>query len=182
MLVGLWNQILDSLVRYGYEPARAIAWSMIPLVTGWLVFGVAYQAGHMVPNSFVSTRKEWIACKDISSLSPQLGLKTFVSELFRRENSVDKCLHYRPPYTPGVDAAPAAGLVDYPQFNPFWYTLDTFLPIVSLHQEEHWTPGPKSSIARHYLTVHILLGWLMVTLGLSGMLGLIQRRATSALR
>ncbi|MGO9453781.1 MAG: hypothetical protein ACLQDV_22420 [Candidatus Binataceae bacterium] len=28
-------------------------------------------------------------------------------------------------------------------FSPFWYSLDSFLPIVNLHQNDHWIPRPS---------------------------------------
>ncbi len=30
---------------------------------------------------------------------------------------------------------------DYPRFNPFFYSLDVFVPIVDLHQQSYWLPN-----------------------------------------
>lgn len=35
--------------------------------------------------------------------------------------------------------------VPYPEFNSFFYSLDTFLPIVDLHQESYWIPHAQYS-------------------------------------
>ncbi len=67
---------------------------------------------------------------------------------------------------------------NYPAFNSFVYSLETFLPLVELYQAKYWTParltgGRRSPrLLRIYLWIHILLGWffaLMLAAGLSGL-------------
>ena len=64
-------------------------------------------------------------------------------------------------------------------FDAFVYSLDTFLPIVNLHQEEHWLPDATSSwgkALRAYLWFHILMGWALTTLGIAGATSRLVRR------
>jgi hypothetical protein len=46
-------------------------------------------------------------------------------------------------------------------YNPLWYSLGEFLPIVNLGNSD-WAPRKDRPFARHYLKVHRLLGWFLV--------------------
>jgi hypothetical protein len=59
-----------------------------------------------------------------------------------------------------------------PHFYPLVYSLDAFLPIVDLGQASEWSPeGLWPNIA---LWLEICLGWLLTTLGVVGVTGLIR--------
>ena len=60
-----------------------------------------------------------------------------------------------------------------PVYHPLGYSIDAFLPIVNLHQEDARTP--KALGWSIYLWIHIALGWLLTTLGIAGVTGLIRR-------
>ncbi len=68
-------------------------------------------------------------------------------------------------------ALPELGWVgDYPAFNSIVYSADAFLPLVSFHQEEYWTPSGKGwngwgwFVKNVYLPFHIVMGWVIATL------------------
>ncbi len=68
--------------------------------------------------------------------------------------------------------------LDYPRFQALAYSLDAFLPIVDLHQESFWLPDagkPFGALVRLYLWIHIAAGWLLSTLFVSGVTGLVRR-------
>jgi len=68
--------------------------------------------------------------------------------------------------------------LDYPQFDAFTYSLDSFLPVVDLHQESHYLPvggKPGRIWFESYLRIHILFGWLMTTLTVATLGGLGKR-------
>ena len=79
---------------------------------------------------------------------------------------------------------------DYPKFNSFVYSLDMFVPLVNLHQASYWLPNANregklviakrltlpisGNLLRWYLWVHIILGWILTTLLVVGLSGLIR--------
>lgn len=63
----------------------------------------------------------------------------------------------------------------YPGFNPLIYSLDSFLPIVDLHQEAYWLPSADRGLYRIYLWLHIGLGWFLTTLAVVGFTGLVKK-------
>jgi len=63
-------------------------------------------------------------------------------------------------------------------FNAGVYSLDAFLPIVNLHQEEYWLPaaiGGFGNFLCYYLWFHIMMGWVITTLLIAGLTGLARR-------
>lgn len=59
------------------------------------------------------------------------------------------------------------------------YSLDTLLPIVDLGQEKRWRLVSDGyicgALVQAYLVVHILTGWLLATLGIAAVSGLLRR-------
>ncbi len=55
-----------------------------------------------------------------------------------------------------------------PKYNPFLYSADALVPLVSFHQEEHWTPSTATwrgwFVKNVYLPLHIAAGWVIATL------------------
>jgi hypothetical protein len=74
-------------------------------------------------------------------------------------------------------AKASGGYEPYPQFNSILYSLDVFLPIVDLHQESYWLPNisrPYGIWFVVYMSLHILAGWFLTTLGVASVTGLIK--------
>jgi hypothetical protein len=67
---------------------------------------------------------------------------------------------------------------DYPKFNAFIYSLETFLPLVKFGISERWAPnanlGIAGSVLRYYLWIHITAGWVLTTLWVGGLTRLIK--------
>ena len=59
-----------------------------------------------------------------------------------------------------------------PIFNAFIYSVDTFLPIVDLHQEAYWLP--KSEFYKWYLWFHISVGWILTTIAVAAFTGIFK--------
>jgi hypothetical protein len=68
---------------------------------------------------------------------------------------------------------------EYPTFNALVYSMDSFLPIIDLHQEAYWLPNARigcrtdrldirvphcGGYVRWYLWAHVVIGWLATTL------------------
>ena len=67
---------------------------------------------------------------------------------------------------------------EHPGFSAFAYSLDTFLPIISFGQEGSWYPkasGWYGYGTLGYLWAHIAFGWVLTTLGVLGVTGLVRR-------
>ena len=78
-------------------------------------------------------------------------------------------------------------LESYPKFNAFIYSLETFVPLVKLGMDDRWAPNanrgdllPIMSFARSgallrgYLWFHIIAGWVLTTLWVGGLTGLVK--------
>ncbi len=60
-----------------------------------------------------------------------------------------------------------------PAFNAFVYSVDTFVPLVDLHQAKYWLPATPWLCVYHW--VHIGLGWVLTTLLVVGLTGLVRK-------
>ena len=119
----------------------------------WMIFSNAYHYGVMHPS------KERVYLHDCytGQMSSCKGWSTF-----------DRRWSGEPIHLPA----------DYPEFNSFVYSVDTFLPIVDLHQENYWLPrgdGDWGWFFRLYLWLHIAVGWLLSTVAVFGLTGLIRK-------
>jgi len=79
----------------------------------------------------------------------------------------------------------------YPQFNALIFSVDTFLPVVDLHQAKFWLPnsqtgptlhgfglshGPSlGALLRWYLWLHIMAGWFFASMFVAGVTGLVRK-------
>lgn len=66
----------------------------------------------------------------------------------------------------------------YPWFQPVYYSLDVFLPIVDLKQDTYWLPvgpGKHNAFFMIYLWFQIIAGWILTTLGIAGLTGIIKK-------
>ncbi|MFC7335460.1 hypothetical protein [Rhodocista pekingensis] len=154
---------LDLTIGYGYEAWRGFAWLLALLLVGW---GIFYAAGPL------DTGGSGI-------IKPALPV-AFIEDLGRRiddrplwpgETPSDHGIGYRLP-------------PEYPPFSGFWYSLDTLLPLVDLGQSAAWSPSPIAPAIRDdpwgwtvtiYLYFHIMAGWVLSTLTVVALTGLIRR-------
>ncbi len=77
---------------------------------------------------------------------------------------------------------------NYPKFNAFIYSLETFLPLINLRMAEYWVPNGQigqevkvlkfrlrtGSILHLYLWVHIAAGWILATLWVGALAGVLK--------
>ena len=145
-LARVWNWILGATIGYGYRVRYALGLAAGIVLLGVLFFWLGHRAGLLSP--------------------------TFPS---RAET-----------------AAPSEKRLDE-AFCPWVYSLDTFLPIVNLYQEARWLPNDRggdvvtafcpdrcigltwSHLLWAWFWIEILAGWLLTTLALAGLTGLIRR-------
>ncbi len=84
---------------------------------------------------------------------------------------------------------PAEATNSHEELHPLLYSLDIFLPVVDLHQENYWWPDVTASgsvdlfgrripfsgrLLRHYLWLQIMAGWVLSAIFVAGVTGLIR--------
>jgi hypothetical protein len=141
----LWFNIFGPLIGYGYRPMRALWISLIIIGIGSLLFRVGFDGEVVTPS-------------DEKAYANRDNVKPPISEL-------------------------------YPKFNAFVYSLETFVPFLKLGVREFWRPnanrtgsfrlGPKEfpisgTFLRVYLWLHIIAGWILTTLWVGGLSGLVK--------
>ena len=93
--------------------------------------------------------------------------------LFWRGNAAGLMVRVKgAPHTPRPK--PGAGQT----FSPVAYSLDALVPVVKLHQEEYWLPDPATRWGwwlRVYLWFHIAMGWILTTLAIMGLTGVVRK-------
>jgi hypothetical protein len=140
-----WYNVFGRLIDYGYAPWRAFAMSVAMILLGALLFHVGSTHDLISPTSENAYAKE-----------PNGQVK--ISE-------------------------------KYPVFNAFFYSLESFTPLLKLDQSAQWRPNanhgaaiplfrfwaPRSGeLLRYYLYVHIAAGWLLTSLWVGAITGLVK--------
>lgn len=141
------SRLFGLIAGYGYRPIYSFGWAVVFVAVGTLIFGEARDAGSMVPNSPVLLKQEW---KEAVTDDPVNSYTEF-----------------------------AAKVPDFQPFNSLVYSIDTFVPIINLHQETNWIPHPKNgglaTVARVYLWIHIIAGWVITALLAASVTGMVKK-------
>jgi hypothetical protein len=147
-----WYTIFGRLIGYGYEPWNAFFISLGFIIFGWAIFHFGFS------NDVISPTKENAYAKDDGGHQLRHNHKKKYSD-------------------------------DYPKFNAFVYSLESFVPLVKLDQTEYWKPNANlgvqlkiwrlslpttGSLLRTYLWFHIMSGWVLTSLWVAGLTGLIR--------
>ena len=148
----LWYRVLGPRIGYGYRPLNALWGVLVFVVLGWFFFGIGYRGGLITPHS--------------ESAYVERSFKNFVLGTRSRELS---------------DV--------HPKFNFLVYSVDTFVPLIDLHQSKYWLPNANlgaelfniqgitlhtGGLLRLYLCIHIVMGWVLTTLLVVGLTGLVR--------
>jgi hypothetical protein len=149
----IWYRILGPRIGYGYRPWLAMRWALGFIIVGWIIFAMGYSCGLITPpGDSAYTTKEKSTVPDPGD--PMLGISTL-----------------------------------YPVFNSLVYSLDVFVPVVEFHQAKYWLPnanrgskvikaGPwplhTGGLLLFWLWTETVLGWLLSTLFLVSLTGLIR--------
>ena len=60
------------------------------------------------------------------------------------------------------------------KYNPFWYSLDLFLPFIDLQAAKYWSPSSSYGLQRHYMLIHTFVGWILIPIGLLALTGVFR--------
>lgn len=61
-----------------------------------------------------------------------------------------------------------------PGYDPFWYSLGLFLPVVDIGLMKAWRPKCGRRFAHNYAHVHVLLGWVFVPIAVASISGILR--------
>jgi hypothetical protein len=149
--VRIWGWLLRWTIGYGYYPLRAFVWLLGLAILGTFLFNYGSRAGVLVP-----TGKE-------------------AYQTYRCER--------KPP-------------ANYEDFSPFIYSVENSLPFVKLGNADKWQPDPHPEVVvpckqkpaigfghqwawtvvlRWFRRFQISAGWLLATLFLAGVSGIIRK-------
>lgn len=148
-----WYNLFGKLIGYGYRPWRACAMSLAMILLGTFLFYLGSVHALISPTSENAYAK---------APSGQVILA--------------------PSGQPGISEK-------YPVFNAFVYSLESFIPLLKLDQSASWTPNANRSaeissfhlkvpfsgtFLRYYLYFHIAAGWLLTSLWVGAITGLVK--------
>lgn len=164
--------LLGAVVGYGYKPWRGAGWLIGLLVTGFCIFSLAGPmaergTGVIKPAVPIVFDNNLARC-EADLWHPDQACATFIDKIEPLETHR---IYYLLP-------------IEYTPFSPFWYALDTLIPLVDLGQETAWSPSPiDQSVIKDpwgwavliYLYLHIIMGWVLTTLTVVALTGVIKK-------
>ncbi|SNS51223.1 MULTISPECIES: hypothetical protein [unclassified Azospirillum] len=164
----LLSGFFDVAIGHGYRPWRGAVWLLYLQIIGTIAFGLnAPTIYDCTPNG---------DCHNIGGP----GLIKPADPVFITENQT------RNLQAPSPTAHDIAYTLppEYTPFNAFWYSFDTLIPLIDLGQEKAWSPSPLTAKFSDdipgwgllfYLYFHIIMGWVLSTLTVVALTGLIKR-------
>ena len=142
-----WYHFFGKIIGFGYRPRGAFFIGLFIVAIGFGIFAAGYKSDAIIPTKKLE----------------------YVSDTCKQGNLVSK---------------------GYPKFNPLIYSLDVFIPLVDLQMASYWMPDAErigefrilkniklpidGSSLYTYFWIHIILGWVLTTLWVVGLTGLIR--------
>jgi hypothetical protein len=156
----IWPWILKLTIGYGYEPWLGVWWAFGFILFGYLSFALGYRAGIIAP-----TDKDAFADFQGNKLSP--GYQRFNAFTYSLDTFLpiinlglkDKWMP-NPIFSPGPKEMPGTLLGDY---------VSAYIPHVA--ELRFFRSGQA---LRVYFWCHLLIGWVLVTLIVAGLTGIIR--------
>ena len=144
-----WYRFFGRAIGYGYRPWRALAASVTIILFGTIIFATGFS------NDLISPSKE--NAGQVKTSNKITNSKRHFAE-------------------------------DYAVFNPFAYSLESFIPLLRLDQSGNWQPNANrgeavhlwrasitsGQLLRYYLWAHIILGWILTSLWVAAVTGLVK--------
>jgi hypothetical protein len=163
----LTDGFLGVTLVYGRQPLLAFLWLIMFWLLGVGIFGMAEVAGAFKPNNAVVLRSpEWTLCG-----VPRTGERLLGSPPLAAQGRAAPGQSQLACYREQGEAS------SYPAFNPWFYSLDTLLPVLDLGQKSFWRPNPIGShgkLAINYFYFQAIVGWALSLLAVAGFSGLVK--------
>jgi hypothetical protein len=159
LLALLWYRGIGPLIGYGYRPANALWFFLFFLTVGTRVFQNANRMGIIVP-----TKPNADQLPNYPKFHPFIySLETFIpllklgmGEYWGPSDVSDKPIFILP-------------------FALKKFTLCFLYGQLDANHRLAISPHPPSLLVRHYLWIHIICGWLVTTLLLAGLSGILKK-------
>lgn len=144
---------------YGYQFWKTLLWSAAFIAAGAVIFWCANENNYIAPHQPVTMA--YAKHYNASAATECRGIS--------RPTKFVTCL-----------------FPEYPQFNAVMYSADVFIPFFALHQEPYWYPllrnsdnyfGQRLYVIWHW--IEIIAGWVLTSLFLLSITGLLRPRQTS---
>lgn len=142
------HNFLGYTIGFGYKPMRALIWMIFIVLFGAFIFKYGNNNQLIVPIG-----------KSIINTSNSINTKEKLPN-------------------------------NYPVFSSFIYSIDVFIPIIDLQMQKYWHTNSaavseikifrnnkiliRGGYIRCYFIIHILIGWVLTTLLLAGISGIIR--------
>lgn len=165
------RRVILRMVGYGHDLKWAWVATFLIVLMGAVVFQIAYNKDRM------GIAKEYVYLNEKNGIDSKISLIKNNSVvdmatgiiLFQDYFCTDKC----DDATKMVAWPPA----EYTNFHSLIYSIDIFLPLVNLHEEEAWLPKANGFgyFAWAFLWFEILAGWFLSTLIVASLTGIIKK-------
>jgi hypothetical protein len=147
-----WYACFGNIIGYGYQPWRPFFMSLGLIILGAFLFWRGYSGGILVPTK---------------------------ESAYEKQNATAE--------SAATNGRPIAE--SYPRFSAVVYSLESFTPLLKLDQSSNWAPnanrgrplqvgrlrlGTTGSWLRVYLWLHIILGWVLTSLWVGSITGLVK--------
>lgn len=148
----LLHKLFGFILDYGYFRWKPLLWGFLCIAMGSAFFRIGYWGGVITPHS--------------------------ESAYVERDTGI---------VVPGDGDHQLSDV--YPRFNFFVYSVDTFVPLIDLHQAKYWLPNANlghelfnikglvlntGGLMRLCFWIHIAFGWILTTLLVAGLTGLVR--------
>jgi hypothetical protein len=156
----LWSWFLWLFVDNGFEPERALYIGAIVVVLGIVIFwgkentATTGGQGATTPSPVPAPAPQ----APPSAPTGGQGATTPRARWKSLTASMQKCDPSKPT----------------PNYNPFLYSLDLFVPAISLGMAKYWMPENSDKLRWAWLYIQRILGWIIVPIGLLALAGMVK--------
>ena len=161
--IPIWHKpfrmLWDWFAGYGYQPVKTLFYMLVFVFAGAVIFDYADDEHYIVPHQPIV----------LNLTQDSRVLKDRKCADIKRPTEVVECL-----------------LPEHPQFQPFVYSMDIFIPLFNLHQEPYWYPKPSADACilwriglPVWYWIEIFMGWILTSLLVLTITGLLRPRQSS---
>jgi uncharacterized protein YjbI with pentapeptide repeats len=160
-----WSHFLNVFVRYGRAPWMAFLWGLIIVLLGTVAFNDKRMEAQLKDESKSHVKTHHQAKEAQGHQMDAHGHAA--AQSMGKHGEQDQ-------QTASAQEAQTAQH-PLPGYNPFWYSLDLFAPVIDLEAATAWRPKKlKHPALYHYSRLHRILGWILVPIGAAAISGFVK--------